>query len=196
MSIDQLELNSTGVFLSKDKKSSWLQTGSGGRVSVDNPLPEEINIEDISKALSKLCRYNGHCEDFYSVAQHCVLGAKFALENFGKEAAKEFLLHDATEAFVGDMIRPVKALNPWFQDTEDLFWKAIAVKFGLPLQHSQSCHYIDNVMLVWEKRDLLPKSEEWPNLPNIEGFNLPVMKCWTWNRSEKEFNKLYEKLFA
>jgi hypothetical protein len=185
-----------GVFFSKDKKQTWLQTYSGKRVSVLDPQTEEIDIEDVAEAVSKLCRYNGHCKEFYSVAQHCVLGAQFALSQYKDvELAKEFLLHDATEAYVGDMIRPVKIHNPTFNRIEDGMWEAVSKRFNLPREHSADCHNIDNIMLVWEKRDLLPNSEEWPGLPDITLYDFPKMECWDWENAKDMYLDMYEMLF-
>jgi hypothetical protein len=190
-----LPFNNEGVFLSKDGKGSWLQTGSGGRVSVLDPRPEEFRLDDIARATAKLCRFNGHCIDFYSVAQHCVLGAKFALKNISYFVAKEFLLHDATEAYVGDMIRPVKIMIPEFGVVEDRFTVAIGKKFNTPTKMSPECHLIDNIMVTWEKRDLLPNSEAWPRLPDISIYNFPTLRCWGWRKAEREYLKMYERLF-
>jgi hypothetical protein len=195
--IVNLDTNTAGV--SMTKKKTWLQTFSGRRVCVEDPETDEIYLEDILVALPKLCRFNGHCKDFYSVAQHCVLGAEFALEWFNKDVAKEFLLHDATETYVGDTIRPIKrTLNkrfPGYEDVEKGFWRAISYKFNIPLEHSEACQHIDNVMLTWEKRDLLPNSEEWPNLPDIRAYNLPTLTGWTWEKAESEYRNAYNKLF-
>jgi hypothetical protein len=193
--IVNLDTNTAGVFLAKKGKSSWLQTCSGGRVSVLEPQESEIKLSDIATSISKQCRFNGHCNDFYSVAQHCVLGAKFALKHFDRDTAREFLLHDATEAYVGDLIRPVKIMIPEFGIVESGFWGAISRRFSVPYEHTDSCQLIDNIMVTWEKRDLLPNSEEWPRLPEISGYNLPTIRCWGWRKSEREYLRMYESLF-
>ena len=188
--------DSEGVFLSKDGKEAWLQTFSGRRVSVLNPSPNQIAFEDICVAISKQCRFNGHATHFYSVSQHCVIGAELAKERFGEDIAKEFLLHDATEAYVGDLIRPVKCMIPQFKEIEQRFWKAIAIKFDLPLIHSPEVKYLDNVMLAWEKRDFLPHSEVWPNLPNISGMKLPTMESWSWKKAQGRYYSKFMELFG
>lgn len=192
-----LDTNTDGVFMTKNR--TWLQTFTGKRVCVEDPQPDEIYFEDIASALPKLCRFNGHCKQFYSVAQHCVLGAEFAQEWFNDDVAREFLLHDATEVYVGDTIRPVKrVLNkrfPGYEDVEKGFWRAISLQFRVPLEHSEACQFIDNVMVTWEKRDLLPHSEQWPNLPDISKFNLPTITGWSWEAAEYEYRNAYNKLF-
>jgi len=190
------DINDEGVLIDKGGKDCWLQTFSGRRVSVMNPRPEQISLGDIANSISKQCRFNGHCDDFYSVAQHCVLGANFALKHFTPQVAKEFLLHDATEAFVGDLIRPVKRMIPQFSEVEAGFWKAISAKFGLPEVHSAEVHDLDNIMVTWEKRDLLPNSEDWPNLPDITVYDLPVMKPVDWRVAREQYLTLHNQLFG
>lgn len=189
-------INSQGVFLSLNGKDASLQTFYGRRVSVMNPKESEIDIEDIGYSLAKQCRFNGHCSEFYSVAEHCVRGSELAEQMYGRDVAREFLLHDATEAYLGDLIRPVKRMIPQFEDIEQGFWWVISKKFSLPYVHSKEVHYLDNVMVCWEKRDLLPNSEPWPNLPEISHLQLPKLHPWDWETSLREFTSRYLNLFA
>lgn len=74
-----------------------------------NPKPEQINIKDIAHALSLICRANGHFDYFYSVAQHsinCALEAK--ARNLSRKVQLACLLHDGSEAYIADIIRPIK----------------------------------------------------------------------------------------
>lgn len=191
---DSPNINSEGVFLDKSGGAS-LQTYSGRRVSVMDPQMDSIWIGDIGFSLAKQCRFNGHCQRFYSVAEHCVRGSELAEQLYGLEIAREFLMHDATEAYLGDLIRPVKRMIPQFEDIEQGFWWVISKKFDLPYVHTKEVHYLDNVMVAWEKRDLLPFSEEWPNLPNISPLKLPVIKSWSWEDAWDRFNARFYELF-
>ncbi len=205
MQTSDLVHKDAGVFFSRSGKNSWLQTGNGGRVSVLAPLQKEIKIEDIAKSLAKQCRFNGHCEEFYSVAEHCVRGVDLIELLWGDEAhfenydlniiKRSFLLHDASEAYIGDMIKPVKVMDPIFNEIEAKFEKVIQAKFKLDPDAADAVKYIDKLMLVWEKRDLLPHSEEWPNLPSIDGFNLPVLVPMNWYDAEDTFLNRYYNLF-
>ena len=188
-------INSEGVFITDGGKDTWLQTFSGHRVSVMNPQTSQIHLGDIGYALAKQCRFNGHCDQFYSVAEHSVRGSVLAEEMCNKDAAREFLMHDATEAYLGDLIRPVKRMIPQFEDIEQGFWKAISDKFSLPYVHSEEVHYLDNVMVTWEKRDMLPFSEEWPNLPDINHLSLPIIRAWRWEDAFDEFQTRFLELF-
>ena len=88
----------------------WVQTISGRKVDLLNPRPADIDLNDIASALSRIARLNGHTHWPYSVAQHCTLGAVWARRS-GFQAAGQlalrFLLHDAHEAYIGDIARPV-----------------------------------------------------------------------------------------
>src|SRR5262245_27549306 len=96
----------------------WMQTISGRKFWPLDPRPEEVCIEDIGHALSLVCRFGGHCHTFYSVAEHSVRVSLLA-EDMAKSSAHwtdenirmialSGLLHDAAEAYIGDMVRPLK----------------------------------------------------------------------------------------
>lgn len=109
-------------------RGSWMQTFTGRQFFPLSPRPDEVDPVDIAHALSMICRYGGHTTRFYSVAEHCVL-MSYAVP---AEDALAALLHDATEAYVGDMVRPLKHHMPAYRDIEDGVMFAIAVRFGLP----------------------------------------------------------------
>lgn len=81
----------------------WIQTFTGKKFYPLSPQIEDICIEDIAHALSNVCRYAGHCRDFYSVAQHCVM-----VSDWMPSMKLEGLMHDASEAYLGDISRPLK----------------------------------------------------------------------------------------
>lgn len=103
-------------------------TVSGIKVDLLHPTEDMIDIRDIAAALSKICRFGGHSKHFYSVAQHCVMVAAMAPENIKCEA----LLHDASEAYLGDVIKPLKViLGASYRNMETVFEGIISQKFGL-----------------------------------------------------------------
>ncbi len=135
------------------RKESWFTLASGKPFYPFDPKPESVFIGNISRALSHICRYNGHCATFYSVAQHSVICSQKVASGFELAA----LLHDATEAYVGDLIRPIKVFMPDYTSMEDeLYRRAIAPRFGLPTELPKEVHEVDNQVLVTEARDLLP----------------------------------------
>ena len=81
-------------------------TVSGVEFDLHEPRVDMIQLEDITTGLGNYCRYGGQIERFYSVAQHSILVAMLAPEQYRREA----LLHDASEAYVGDVIKPLKNL--------------------------------------------------------------------------------------
>src|SRR5271170_7300011 len=89
---------------SVDPKRAWIQTYTGGVFHILDPQQNEIYIKDIAHALAMQCRFTGHVRKFYSIAEHCVLGSHIV----PKKLALQFLLHDASEAYIADINRPLK----------------------------------------------------------------------------------------
>ena len=138
---------------------SWIQTFTGRKFSPLDPRPETIDILDIAHSLSMQCRFNGHCRTFYSVAEHAVRVSRL-LE--GHELALWGLLHDAAEAYVGDLPRPVKAQMPLFSDVEDRLLEVIVDHFGLKWPMPEPVRRADDALLMTECRDLMcPVPEPW-----------------------------------
>lgn len=129
---------------------SWIITASGRRLDYLLPTEDNIYIEDIATALSRESRFNGHTKAFYSVAQHCVVASQIVRHEFRLEA----LLHDATEAYMKDLPRPLKQLLPDYQEIEDRLDAVIRGKFGLPASMSPHVKSADLVLLATERRDL------------------------------------------
>lgn len=138
--------------------SSWMQTFTGRKFHFTRHTPEDIDQLDIAHALAQLCRYNGHTLRFYSVAEHCVL-LSYAVS---PENALHALLHDATEAYVGDVIRPLKRLLPMYRDMESLIWFSIATHFNISPEMPAEVLEADTRMLLNERIVLMrPSPEPW-----------------------------------
>ena len=135
-----------------------IMTTSGSYFDFLDPDPDSFTIEDIAYALSNTCRYGGHCKPFYSVAQHCVYVSREVPEEFALHA----LLHDAHEAFVGDIPSPLKRLLPDFRKIEDIAEEVVLRKFNV--HDSTESHRVvkaaDLVALRTEREVLLPPGEE------------------------------------
>ncbi len=130
----------------------WFITSSGKKIFVRDPRPEVIDIEDIAHALSMLCRFGGHCLRFYSVAQHSVHVSQLVPPGQKLRA----LLHDASEAYLGDVIRPLKReLSSVYGPLEKQWERAICQRFGIDPFPSSVVKRADIVALVTERRDLI-----------------------------------------
>lgn len=143
----------------------WIITHSGKQFDFHNPTPDMVCIEDIAHALSMSCRFGGHTQWHYSVAQHSVNVARLVPDEHKLVA----LLHDATEAYIGDMVSPLKVLMPEFKKKEEQIWEVIAEKFGVPVKIDPIIKWADLQMLKVERGFLIPESEEWTCLRDVLG---------------------------
>ena len=126
---------------------NWSQTYSGLAFDYDNMEGHEFSPLDFAHSLALLCRYNGHCLRFYSVAEHLVRCSYVAPPEFAFEA----LMHDVSEAYLSDMPRPLKALMPEYKALEKRVEEAICKKYKLPFPMSPEVKEVDNRMLLVEK---------------------------------------------
>lgn len=147
-------------------RGDWLQTRSGRRFYPADPRPEDIDIEDIAHGLSNLCRFAGQCRSFYSIAEHSVMVSHCV----PGEHAMQALLHDATEAYLVDIPRPLKLMLPAYAEIEDRAWAAVAEKFGLPAPMHESVKQADNSVLLAERDQLFDRPVEW----SVSGEPAPV----------------------
>jgi hypothetical protein len=137
---------------------SWIQTFTGRQFFPAAPRAMDIDIRDIAHSLAMQCRFNGHCARFYSVAEHSVRVSRAV----GLAWAMWGLLHDAAEAYVGDLPRPVKQQLPAFSTMEDRILREIVSRFGLSWPMPDAVREADDMLLVTECRDLmLPPPAPW-----------------------------------
>lgn len=173
-------------------RGDWMQTYTGRRFPPEDPKPSDIDPVDIAHSLSLLCRYAGHVSKFYSVAEHCILMS----EAVSPENALAALLHDATEAYVVDLPRPVKRLLPEYQALEGRVWDAIAARFEVDTVIPPEVHEADTRILLTEKALLLPHSEErWPGLDGIEPLPV-VITPMAPKRAERIYRARLEELLS
>lgn len=138
---------------------SWIQTFTGRRFTPRQPHPGDFDIRDVAHSLSLLCRFNGHCRPFYSVAEHSVRVSRVC----APEAALWGLLHDLGEAYIGDLPRPIKPMFPAFEEIEDRLLCTAAEAFGLPWPMPADVRRADDILLATEARDLMADPPEpWP----------------------------------
>lgn len=143
----------------------FFQTHTGKRFFPLDPQIDDIDIRDIAHALSNICRFGGHTREFYSVAQHCVLVSEIVHSSI----ALEGLLHDAAEAYVGDMVRPLKVSMPNYKAIERHIEGLIAEKWMLAYPWAESIKRADNIALATEKRDVLAVKVPWTGSAAVLG---------------------------
>lgn len=129
-----------------------IQLRSGAMLDLRAPDPSRINIDDIAYALSHLARYTGHASRFLSVAEHCVHVSLLV----PTDCAREALLHDASEAFCGDVSAPLKMLCPDYRLVEERLQRAIAKRFDLRWPMPEAVKSADLQMLAYEARACMP----------------------------------------
>lgn len=136
-----------------------MQTYTGRVFWPLDPRGDEVDIRDVAHALSLICRYNGQCRNFYSVAEHS-WHVSFLVP---PEDALAALMHDATEAYVCDIPRPLKRFLTNYAEIEEGVWQAICDKWpALPRKLPQTVKDADNAMLMAEARVVLgPHPAPW-----------------------------------
>jgi hypothetical protein len=161
-------------------RGDWMQTYTGKAFYPLDVSVDDIDIIDIAHSLSLQCRYNGHVKKFYSVAEHCVhLSRAVSPEN-----ALWALLHDGPEAYIGDMVRPLKIHMPDFCAVDDAIMAVIASAFGLDgLEIPDEVKMADAQILNNERDALLGRPpQEW----SIPEQWLPNTKIKAWNPQKAE----------
>ena len=135
-----------------------MQTHSGRVVDLSKLSEDDIDIKDIAHALAHLVRFTGHANRPYSVAQHSMLVADLCPD----EHRLWGLMHDASEAYLGDVSTPLKSLLPDYREIEERTQKIIAGRFGLCWPMPSDVKIADREALMIEKMDLFDKAIPWP----------------------------------
>ena len=175
----------------------WFTTYSGKKWYILEPRPEDVNINDIAHALSLVCRFGGHSKVHYSVAQHSVMCRTRAVELWPYDYLLHLhiLMHDASEAYIGDMVRPMKETIPAFSLLEDKTQAAIYLGLGIRTptkEQYDKIKRVDNELLMAERRDIINNGgHEW-NIP-AEAWDLPI-RAATPEQAKQAFLQLYDFL--
>jgi len=154
-----------------------------------NPDLTPVSIGAIAHGLSNLCRFNGHTNKFYSVAQHSVLMSFHVEKGFEYEA----LMHDAVEALIGDVTQPLKALLPDYQVIEERVAEYLAEQFDFTVPTPAEVKTADMRMLLTEKTQLLNTSDVWAATDSYEPYVLKISQ-WIPSYAKLMFLKRYEQL--
>lgn len=191
------------------KKDAWIQTFCGIKFNIFEPKAENILIQDIAHALSNISRFGGHCREFTSVAQHCVLVSRL-IDNPGlpeKDQAKlklAGLLHDATEAYLIDLPSPIKRQMPKYIEIEDNLHSLVANKFGLTMDDFRAIKEYDKIALVMEARALMaPFHDDWELdescMGNVvscsEAYPNFYKQCWSPKQAEQIYLNTFTRLW-
>ena len=119
-----------------EKLNGTMTTLSGKTLDLMNPTSVMIEIVDIASGLANKGHFSGQSPYYFSIAQHCIMVCdEFALQNRTAPAELKLLalMHDAAEAYIGDMIKPLKVFLPDFVNVENKIMQAIACRFRLPI---------------------------------------------------------------
>lgn len=156
----------------QQRKGSWILTFSARQFWPLDPRADEVDPTDIAHALSLICRWTGHVRSFYSVAEHSVrvsleVERLAAQKGFDEQEANALarwaLMHDASEAYLADVARPVKE-HPafgFYRDAERALMASVCERFGLVQVMPKIVEEVDNRLLATEARDLMPRRPDW-----------------------------------
>lgn len=163
MSIKAGELRSPGI----------MTCISGNKVNLQAITPDQVNIRDIAWGLGRTLRYAGHIREDYSVALHSIIMSYIVPEEYAKEA----LLHDAAEAYIGDIIWPVKTLFPEIRTFEDTILAAIMEKYGVETgTYTEKGFKLSDVVKEWDVKLMEHECFDQGVRPGV--FNNDIEKKW------------------
>lgn len=171
----------------------WMQTYTGQKFWPLDPRADEVDVEDIAHALSLQCRYAGHCRRYYSVAEHSVLISRWLAEQgHDSDTCLWGLMHDAGEAYVLDMIRPLKSSMPEFRKVEQRVLNAVTQRFGMYPETPVAVKHADNRILVDEKQQNMSPGLVWVT-DSLEPLGV-TLQFWAPLIAEQAFLDAFRRL--
>lgn len=191
-------------------KDSRITLSTGGSIDPLNPDPDDIDIENIARGLSKICRFTGQLKperEFYSVAQHSVLATKWAMadteclyKGFKYAAYLSILLHDASEAYLNDISSPVKNKLHFYCRYENILQTTVFNEFIGPGAWSTVYKTYDKYAYWLEIQYIMPGSELLRKWAAYIPDHIPpiateiISETWMPNRAYNEFMTLFQEL--
>jgi 5'-deoxynucleotidase YfbR-like HD superfamily hydrolase len=155
---------------------STIKLFTGGYYDVKSPRAEDVRIEDIAHVLANICRFGGHIPRYYSVAEHSVqCYRKACRESQSWEVRFACLMHDASEAYIGDVVKPLKVLlDPIYGPIENANERAIAEAFGIDFASTKpEWKRIDREMLIAERNAIFGNDgHKWTDEDQVATFVL------------------------
>ncbi|HOO79334.1 MAG TPA: phosphohydrolase [Lachnospiraceae bacterium] len=175
--------------------SNYMKTYTGRKVNPLEPKANDICLDDIAHALSLICRGNGQTTHFYSVAMHCINCQKEAkARNYSIRVQLGCLLHDASEAYLSDVIRPVKQHLPKYSEIEEMFFGAVFEHFNLSDFSEEEWDLVkevDDALLDYDLTELLQE-------PVPEGGfrfqRTPDVQVVPFEQTEQEYKQIAKDL--
>lgn len=162
---------------------------SGAYFDFENPEASDFTIEDVAHGLAHICRFNGHCQRFYSVAEHSVHVSSLVPFQYSYSA----LMHDAPEAFVGDVPKPLKAMLPDYRRIEERVESAVLSRFNVSLPLHPCVKQADVAMLRAEQAQAMGNCDEWGGLEGIEP-PMVLLGFWSPEEARARFIDQFERL--
>lgn len=140
-----------------------IRTYSNKYIDLINPRVEDIDIESIAAALSKVCRYGGHCPKFYSVAEHCIHCVELAVKDGLKgDVLKCIFLHDASEAYLGDVVKPLKnnlpdyaVIEQWMEHIIDARFNLDSPRYKIIIKGYDIAMLTAEMAKLWDNKDIM-----------------------------------------
>ena len=176
-------------------RGGWIQTLTGKRFYPADPRPEDIDIRDIAGSLARQCRFAGHCLRFYSVAEHSYLLAHHVAKS-RPELFLTALLHDASEAYLVDVPRPIKPQLVGYAETEDRVMRVIAGMFRTLWPLPESVKRMDHAILSDEReQNMAPMAVDagdWGNTTPALGVKL---RFWHPECAEEMFLQAFHDVY-
>lgn len=177
----------------RERRGDWGLTVTGRQFWPADPRLGDVVIEDIAHSLAHQCRFAGHTREFYSVAQHSVLVSRLC----SPANRLAGLLHDSTEAYTQDIIKPLKRQLAGYKELEDAWAVCIGLTFGVELLDlAPEIHRADLLALVAERRDLMAEHASWKSLPGdvFRARCVERIDPWLPEKAEREFLFAWRKL--
>ncbi len=194
------DLGSSRAHKDETRKGNFIYTYTGTMFYPMDPHADEVLIEDIGHALSQCCRFTGHTSSFYSVAEHSVRMAKEAKRE-GMDLQLQFvaLMHDASEAYIVDVPRPLK-MEPYFgalyKKMEEGVMNVIAQKFNFAWPMPAEIKMLDNRLLNTEQRDLLsPEANSTGIWFPEDGIISRKLITWGPKKAKQQFFDTFDMLY-
>lgn len=175
--------------MSAGQHKTTILTADGAYFDFAAPSADVVTLNAVARGLANTCRFAGQCPRFYSVAEHSVLVSHIV----PAELAVAGLLHDAPEAFICDMPKPLKVRLPDYQAVEDEIERVVLGKFGVALPLPPEIKHADRIALATEQRGLMVNLDAWHWTEGVEPLDV-VIEAWEPERAYWRFMARAEEL--